>query len=440
VFYPRLDNAGDLNVSMVHNVTQNVYLRTARAIAMTVRQAWRSRKAALNILLGAVPLALAVVVGCSSRTLNSPPEQLIDKPWLNAGEVAPGRDGDVDTVTGLSELLAGKPPTVAAPGRPLNVLVMSGGGKYGAFTAGALVGWSQTGTRPQFDIATGISSGATIAALAFLGPKYDHKLETNYTNLVRSDLFTWRPVRGLVTGTGLMSSEPLEKILEREVDCEFMKDLCAAHGEGRRLYVGTGNILTNRFAVWDLGAIACSGRPDAMLMVRKILLASCSVPGVVKPVEFKVEVNGTCYTEWHGDAGNFSQAFVRSPAGITANSNVWVLSAGKVYRDPVQKKPTVFSQIGAAVSNSLYSLFRADLIKLYALCTVTHSNFKLLAMPQDFHAETSSAAFDPQELKQLYKLGLDMGSHGPEVWRTTPPDTMPHEATPPRTGLQFVTP
>lgn len=214
----------------------------------------------------------------------------------------------------------------------------------------------------------------------------------------------------------------------------------AAHAEGRRLYIGTGNIVTNRLAVWDLGAIACSCRPDAAQLIQKILLASCSAPGVVVPVEFDVEVNGVRYTELHADAGNISQAFVRTPVGIPPGSTAWVLSAGKVYRDQLKDRPRVFGLIGGAVSNSLYALFRSDLVKLYALCAVTKSNFRLVYLPQDFEVTTSAFAFDPDELVRLYQKGYEMAGMGEAMWRTTPPDTLPHEVTPPRTGLQFITP
>lgn len=389
-------------------------------------------------VLSVFPLALAVVIGCASRHLDIPPEELVNKPWLNVGEEVPSRDGDVDEVVGLSQVLAGHPPTLNE-GRPLNVLVMSGGGKYGSFTAGAIAGWTKGGTRPTFDVATGISSGAITAALAFLGPDYDNRLAMYFTTLQRSDLFRWQPIRGIITGKGLMTSEPLERILEREVDEKFMSDLRRSYAEHRRLYVGTGNMLTNRFAVWDMGAIACSGRPDAQLLIRKILLASCSVPGIVRPVEIDVTVNGRHYVEWHGDAGNFSQAFIRTPAGLPPDSNVWVLSAGKVYRDQVREKPSMLSLLGGAVSNSLYALFRADLVKLYGLCAVTHSHFKLLALPQSFHGETSSAAFDPAELTRMYWTGYKMAETS-DQWRTAPPDSLPGEATPPRTGLKFIAP
>ncbi len=389
--------------------------------------------------MGLVPFVLAAVLGCSNRSLNSPPQDIVAKPWLNVGEAAPAVDGDVEAVAGLSEVFMGKPPT-QVPGRPLNVLAMSGGGKYGAFTAGALAGWTSTGTRPVFDVATGISSGAVTATLAFLGPQYDQRLARAFTTLERSDLYRLRPFRGIFRGTGLLTAAPLEKRLATEIDEQFMADLRSAYAAGRRLYVGTGNILTNRLAIWDLGAIACSGRPDSPVIIRKILLASCSPAGMVQPVEFKVMVNGVCYTEYHSDAGNLAQAFVRSPAGIPPGSTVWVLSAGKNYRDPIKKSPSVLSLVGNAVSNSLYALFRADTMKIYALCAVTHSNFKLLALPVDFNAETSAFAFNLEELNRMYWVGYQMGAAGANEWRTTPPDTLPNEATSPRTGFQFITP
>src|ERR1700728_2156451 len=64
----------------------------------------------------------------------------------------------------------------AADGRPVNVLVLSGGGAGGAFGAGALVGLSRRGTRPDFQIVTGVSAGALIAPLAFLGQEWDSQL------------------------------------------------------------------------------------------------------------------------------------------------------------------------------------------------------------------------------------------------------------------------
>jgi len=76
-------------------------------------------------------------------------------------------DGDGDATRFLLKVREG------AAGGPINVLALSDGGGGVAFGAGALVGWSRTGTRPDFQVVTGVSAGAVLAPLAFLGPRWD---------------------------------------------------------------------------------------------------------------------------------------------------------------------------------------------------------------------------------------------------------------------------
>ena len=67
---------------------------------------------------------------------------------------------------------ASRPYLLKKGGRPqISFLAVSGGGSDGAFGAGLLVGWSARGDRPEFDIVTGISTGALTAPFAFLGPR-----------------------------------------------------------------------------------------------------------------------------------------------------------------------------------------------------------------------------------------------------------------------------
>ena len=56
--------------------------------------------------------------------------------------------------------------------QPIAALSLSGGGADGAFGAGVLNGWTARGTRPSFEIVSGVSTGALIAPLAFLGPSH----------------------------------------------------------------------------------------------------------------------------------------------------------------------------------------------------------------------------------------------------------------------------
>ena len=64
----------------------------------------------------------------------------------------------------------------------VRALVLSGGGAGGAFGAGALVGLSRRQERPQYDVVTGVSTGALIAPFAFLGPEWDSQLTEAFTS------------------------------------------------------------------------------------------------------------------------------------------------------------------------------------------------------------------------------------------------------------------
>ena len=72
---------------------------------------------------------------------------------------------------------------------PVYYLAVSGGGDDGAFGAGLLNGWSETGTRPEFKMVTGVSTGALIAPFAFLGPSYDAALREVYTTMTPDSIF-----------------------------------------------------------------------------------------------------------------------------------------------------------------------------------------------------------------------------------------------------------
>src|SRR5260221_4626868 len=96
-------------------------------------------------------------------------------------------------------------------GRPIppeSLLAISGGGDNGAFGAGVLVGWSESGARPSFKIVTGISTGALIAPLAFVGGEYDPLLSEMYTTIGQSDIFEKRPVLPGLVSDALADSMP----------------------------------------------------------------------------------------------------------------------------------------------------------------------------------------------------------------------------------------
>ncbi|MFO0799320.1 MAG: patatin-like phospholipase family protein [Gemmataceae bacterium] len=390
-----------------------------------------------DLFAAAMVVALAAAVGCTPRSFTNPPTNLLDSSWYNrVAPPDPYPDPDTTLSDGLASVFGNGTMPAPAPGRAQNILVISGGGKYGAYVAGVLCGWTENGSRPQFDVVTGISSGALIAAMAYLGPQYDARLAREFNNVEQRDILKFQPVRGLLFNRGLASSAPLRELLERNLDEQAFQDMCAAHRAGRRLFVATVSLTTQRAVVWDVGAVATSGRPDARELVNKILVASCSIPGFMPPVEFDIELNGVRYREMHVDAGNVIQAFIQTPRGLPPTSNVYVIASGKIYRDPLDESPRFLKVLAASVSNTMYALFRESAYKMYALCAVTGANFHLNAVPTTLKIEPGSMTFKKEEMRLLFGVGRQAAVGG-VPWRRTPPASQPGETMVPRTGLEY---
>ncbi|AKH42968.1 putative acylesterase/phospholipase RssA [Altererythrobacter atlanticus] len=217
------------------------------------------------------------------------------------------------------------PPT-AEPGIPITELVLSGGGDRGAYGAGFLSGWSETGERPQFTIVTGVSTGALIATFAFLGPQYDPHLAAAYTEIEPEDVYSVRFPLAIPFSNSAASTEPLAELIASYATNQVIDLVAAEQAKGRRLYVTTTSFDAARGVVWDMGAIAASNAPGRYRLFRQVLLASSSVPTVFPPVPIETRVNGRIIREWHVDGGSSGGLFaipLRPEAG--AERQIFVL-------------------------------------------------------------------------------------------------------------------
>jgi predicted acylesterase/phospholipase RssA len=317
------------------------------------------------------------------------------------------------------------------PARPArNVLCLSGGGAYGAYSAGLLCGWTCRGDRPEFDVVTGISTGALIAPLAFLGPRYDGEMKRFYTTLENRDVYRLKPVRGLVSES-LADNSPLADKGEGMLTPEVLAEVAAEHRKGRRLYVGTTEAESKRFVVWDLGAIACRGTPQDRELVKNVLLGSSAIPGFFPPAKITVDVDGRCFTERHVDGGVSQSLFFCPPylsadqrsdssARDLAGTNVYVVVAGKLYADPEAMRPRALSLATKNMVTVLYAQTRGDLQRLYTACLLTGMNYRLASIPAEFPAPASSTEFEREAMTRMFDEGAHQISSG-SAWRDTPP-------------------
>src|SRR5260370_31832836 len=175
-------------------------------------------------------------------------------------------------------------------------LAISGGGSDGAYGAGVLTGWSESGLRPEFAVVTGVSIGALIAPFAFLGPRYDEVVHKNFTTIGAADIFEDRTTRD-----SLFDYWPLKRVIEQRVTPALLSEIAAEHARGRRLFVATTNLDAGRRVVWNMGAIAARGE-EGLRLFRDVLLASSSIPGFFSPVPIEVEANGKKFHELHDDS------------------------------------------------------------------------------------------------------------------------------------------
>jgi predicted patatin/cPLA2 family phospholipase len=321
-------------------------------------------------------------------------------------------------------------PNLLKKARPqIRFLAISGGGSDGAFGAGLLVGWTARGDRPEFDIVTGISTGALTAPFAFLGPRYDPALKAVYTTYSTDQLITKQPVRGLLGGEALSSNAPLARVIASYVTEDFLQEVAHEHNRGRRLLIGTTNLDAQRPVIWDMGKIATSGDPHALELFRNVLLASAAIPGVFPPVYIKVQVEGQVREEMHVDGGTTNQVFLLptqirtstsdAKLGINPLRRLYIIRNGRVAPEFKAVKASTLAIAGRSISTLIKTQGVGDLYQMYELARNNNVAYNLAYIPADF-PDTSTEAFDPKYMSQLFELGFKLGKSGDE-WKKTPP-------------------
>ncbi len=313
--------------------------------------------------------------------------------------------------------------------RPHNYLAISGGGANGAYGAGMLVGWTQAGTRPEFTMVTGISTGALTAPFAFLGSKYDNKLKDVYTTTKTSDIVEERVLLSALFGDSMTDTKPLRALIRKYVTTELIAEIGREHKRGRRLFIGTMNLDAGRSVIWSIGSIAISDYPEKERLIYDILQASAAIPVAFPPVVIPVEANGKMYDELHVDGGTGSQVFVYPAAidwrmitkklKVKGNPKVYVVRNAFLDPNYLGVTPSLLPIASRSIDSLIRTQGIGDLYQIYALCQRDENDFNLAYIPSSF-TEKPTEGFDPVYMGKLFELGRTEVLAGYK-WQKTPP-------------------
>lgn len=302
-------------------------------------------------------------------------------------------------------------------GRALNLISISGGGQNGAFGAGFLSGWRESGRRPEFDMVGGVSTGALLATHALLGTEADDaELEEMYTQITKDDIYQGRGITDILFGAdSLRDTAPLHALITKYITAQTLTRVAAAYDDGRILFVGTTNIDYGQTWVWNMSLIAKAGKLD---LYRNVLLASASFPVVFPPVE----IDGHLFV----DGAARSNLVVAGLGGtkrpgppLHGPGNLYLINNGRDNHPPDALRralgPVAATTIGVMMDQSM----QTALTRSYFGSKVLGYAFNLVAIPDDLDIGKDPLAFDPQQMRTAFDAGRAMAKQE-KPWLSAP--------------------
>jgi len=305
-------------------------------------------------------------------------------------------------------------------GHALNMLSLSGGGQNGAFGAGFLMGWSESGRRPEFDIVAGVSTGSLLATHALLGtPADDALLEQMYTQITDKDIYEGRSVFDILAGTdSLRDTAPLRALIARYITAETLQRVAAAYEQNRYMFVGTTNVDYGQTWIWNMSLLAKHGELD---LYRKVLLASASFPIVFPPVE----IDGHLFV----DGAARSNVVVMGIAGtekpeppVYGPGNLYLISNGRANHPPEALRRALGDVAATTVGVMMDQSMQTALTRSYFGARFLGYRFNMIAIPDEVDIGRDALAFDPVQMRAAFDAGRALARQ-PDPWSHTPPNT-----------------
>jgi len=329
---------------------------------------------------------------------------------------------------------AGQPPPV------IDLLIISGGGDWGAFGAGFLKGWRKVPAQhplamPEFDAVTGVSTGTLIAPFAFLG---DDQSIDEIVNLYRNPEDDWVKQRGILyflpDNISFAEVPGLEREMRKHITLDMVRRIAKAGADGRLLAVNTTNLDTGTPRVFDLveeaQRAADSGQVDR---IHKIMLASAGIPGAFpfRIIDDQLYVDGgvtgnIIYGGRIGEEDSLPAQWQKAYPNLPIPKfRFWVIFNNQFRPVPQVTAPNWVAVIQRSLETSTRAATATAVRHLFAMSEISRLKRKadvevrIVSIPADWFPPVPGV-FIKESMNNLADLGEKMGAD-PASWSDAPP-------------------
>jgi hypothetical protein len=329
---------------------------------------------------------------------------------------------------------AGQPPPV------IDILIVSGGGDWGAFGAGFLKGWQKVPAqhplaKPEFDAVTGVSTGTLIAPFAFLG---DEQSTDEIVNLYRNPEPDWVKNRGflyfLPNNISFAEVPGLEREIRKHISLDMIRRIANAGADGRLLAVNTTNLDDASSRVFDLvGEAQLASDSGRLERIHNIMLASAGIPGAFpfRMIDNELYVDGgvtgnIIYGGRIGEEDSLPAAWQKTYPNLPIPKiRYWVIFNNQFRPVPEVVAPRWPAVIQRSLETSTRAATATAVRHLYAMAEISRLKRKaevevrIVSIPPDWFPPVPGI-FIKESMNNLADVGEKMGAD-PASWGTTPP-------------------
>ena len=327
------------------------------------------------------------------------------------------------------------------PNSTMDFLVISGGGEYGAFGAGFLVGWSEVtnknGSMPLFDGVTGVSAGSLIAPFAYIGSKQIfEKVDQFFRNTTPDFVVLRKPIFFLPSNMSLARVPGLERAVGDAFNQKTAQEIVDNTSSGRLLLIQSTNLDLAFPAVFDFVAAAKDSiSENTTEPMTSIVLASSAIPGMFPPRE----MNGFLYVDGLVEGNFYYGGHPSKPANTFGGiwkkkhpdipipkTRYWVIINGNL-REPPKTSETGWASIASrSIEVSVGSEQVVSLRELYSIAELTELHglgqveVRWVAVNEPLEDGVFPKIFDNNVMRRLSDLGKNLG-RDPDSWNLDSP-------------------